>query len=195
MPLSASRADTEPTGPKVPGIRRTGDYPAAATSLRRALELFRDIGGRYGQAETLNNLGELLSQSSSSRQARDRHARALAIARAIGAPLEEARALEGIGQSHIHEGNPGDGAAHASPAGRHDSSARARSPEARQATAAVSAAALRPLGDAAARSRLSEPSSTSTAVPRPSRPSTVNQCCRMPAIHVHDDGQMTVRRS
>jgi len=37
----------------------------------------------------LNNLGELLSQSTSSRRARDHHAQALAIARSIGAQLEE----------------------------------------------------------------------------------------------------------
>jgi hypothetical protein len=43
------------------------DYPAAAASLGQALELFRDIGGRHGQAETLNNLGELLTRSSASR--------------------------------------------------------------------------------------------------------------------------------
>jgi hypothetical protein len=39
----------------------------------------------------LNNLGELLARSSNSRQARDHHTRALAIAREIGVPLEEAR--------------------------------------------------------------------------------------------------------
>jgi hypothetical protein len=33
----------------------------------------------------------------------------LAIARDIGDPLQEARALEGIGQCHLRDGNPGDG--------------------------------------------------------------------------------------
>ena len=38
----------------------TGDYPAAAASHQQALELFRDLGERLGQAEALNSLGELL---------------------------------------------------------------------------------------------------------------------------------------
>ena len=36
----------------------TGDYPAAAASLTRALELFRDLGDRHGEAGALINLGE-----------------------------------------------------------------------------------------------------------------------------------------
>ena len=60
----------------------------------------------------LNYLGEVLSQSDDSQQARDHHARALAIAREISAPLEEARALEGIGHCLLQDGNPGDAAAH-----------------------------------------------------------------------------------
>ncbi len=45
-------------------------------------------------------------------QARDHHARALAIAPEISAPLEEARALEGLGHCLLRGGNPGDAAAH-----------------------------------------------------------------------------------
>lgn len=37
------------------------------------------------------------------------HRRALEIARDINAPLEEARALEGIGRSHLHQGNDDQG--------------------------------------------------------------------------------------
>ena len=60
----------------------------------------------------LNSLGELASRTSASRQARDHHSQALAIARDIGAPLEEARALEGIGHSHLQDGNPGQATTH-----------------------------------------------------------------------------------
>ena len=74
--------------------------------------MFRDLGDRDGQAEVLNNLGELLSRSADGQQARDHHARALAIAREISAPLEEARALEGLGHCLLRDGNPGDAAAH-----------------------------------------------------------------------------------
>jgi tetratricopeptide (TPR) repeat protein/transcriptional regulator with XRE-family HTH domain len=93
--------------------QETADYPAAAASHRQALNLFRDLGNRLGQAEVLNNLGELTTRSSAAhQQARDYHTKALAIAREISAPMEEARALEGIGRSHLQGGNPGKGAAH-----------------------------------------------------------------------------------
>jgi class 3 adenylate cyclase/tetratricopeptide (TPR) repeat protein len=92
--------------------RLTGDYPAATASHTQALEQFRDLGDRLGQAEALNNLGELLCQTQAPQRARDHHCQALAIAREIGAPLEEARALEGVGRCHLHDGNPGEGAAY-----------------------------------------------------------------------------------
>jgi len=44
--------------------------------------------------------------------ASDHHTRALAITRDISAPLEEARALEGIGQCHIQNDDLGNGAAY-----------------------------------------------------------------------------------
>jgi hypothetical protein len=59
----------------------------------------------------LNSLGELASRTSPTGQARNHHSQALAIARQIGAPLEEARALEGIGTSHLQDGNPGEATA------------------------------------------------------------------------------------
>jgi hypothetical protein len=60
----------------------------------------------------LNGLGELSSRTAKTLQARDYHSQALAIARDLGAPLEEARALEGIGHSHLQDGNHGEGIAH-----------------------------------------------------------------------------------
>ena len=63
-----------------------------------------------GQAEVLNSLGEVLSRSADRHRARDHHARALAIAREISAPLEEARALEGLGHCLLRDGNPGGAA-------------------------------------------------------------------------------------
>jgi tetratricopeptide (TPR) repeat protein len=90
----------------------TGDYPAAAASLQQALELHRDLGTRFGQAQALNSLGELSSRTSATQQARERHTQALAIACDIGMPLEEARALEGIARSHLQDGTTDEGAAH-----------------------------------------------------------------------------------
>jgi tetratricopeptide (TPR) repeat protein len=90
--------------------RLTGDYPAATASLTQALELFRDLGDRHGQAGASINLGELLSLSLAYREARGYFVQALSIACGIGTPAGEAQAREGIGRSHIQEGNPGQGA-------------------------------------------------------------------------------------
>jgi tetratricopeptide (TPR) repeat protein len=90
--------------------RLAGDCPAATASLTRAVELFRDLGDRHGQAGASINLGELLSLSLAFREARGYFVQALSIARDIGTPAGEAQAREGIGRSHIQEGNPGQGA-------------------------------------------------------------------------------------
>ena len=74
--------------------------------------LFTDLGNLLGQAEALNRLGELSLRTSATGQARGQHTQALAIARDIGAAPEEARALEGIGQAHIEDGNLSEGTAH-----------------------------------------------------------------------------------
>jgi tetratricopeptide (TPR) repeat protein len=87
----------------------TGDYPSAAASCQRALQLFCDVGDRRGQADALNSLGQLATETADTGQARRHHARALTIARDLDAPLEQARALEGLGRAHLHEGNPREG--------------------------------------------------------------------------------------
>jgi tetratricopeptide (TPR) repeat protein len=84
----------------------TGEYPAAAASLEQSLALYRSIGHRPFQATALNSLGELATRISATQQARDHYAQALTIARDTGMPFEEARALEGIGHSHLRDGNP-----------------------------------------------------------------------------------------
>ena len=53
--------------------------------------LFRDLGNQLGQAEALNNLGQLAAQAAETRKAREHHAQALTIARTIGAPGGGAR--------------------------------------------------------------------------------------------------------
>jgi tetratricopeptide (TPR) repeat protein len=86
----------------------TGDFPAAAASHQQALRVLRSE--RHERAQVLNSLGELAARTSATQQARDYHNQAIAIARDIGAPLEEARALEGIGQSHLQDGDPSQAA-------------------------------------------------------------------------------------
>jgi tetratricopeptide (TPR) repeat protein len=83
------------------------DYPAAEATLAEALALYQKLGHRLGQAEVHNNIGEVLSDSS---EARTHHVQALEIAREIDALLEEARALEAIGQIDIEDGHREEGA-------------------------------------------------------------------------------------
>jgi tetratricopeptide (TPR) repeat protein/transcriptional regulator with XRE-family HTH domain len=84
------------------------DYLDAELTLTDALDLYRDLGHRLGQAETLNNLGDVYAVSHPA-QAGACYERALEIARSISAVLEEARALEGIGNSEILGPEPGQG--------------------------------------------------------------------------------------
>jgi tetratricopeptide (TPR) repeat protein len=93
--------------------RLTGDYPAAAASVAEAIELFDDLGSRHDLAMALNSLGELSLRTEATPEAR-RHGQALAIAREVGAPLEEARAMEGIGRSLLR----GPGRSRHAPAAR-----------------------------------------------------------------------------
>jgi Tetratricopeptide repeat len=73
--------------------------------------LVRDLGDRHGQAKALNSLGELSLRTSAAQEARSQHAEALAIARELGTPGEQARALEGIGRSLLHQ-DPAEAAAY-----------------------------------------------------------------------------------
>jgi tetratricopeptide (TPR) repeat protein len=79
--------------------------------LAEAIELFRDLGDRHGLAKALNSLGELSLRTSAAEESRSHHAKALAIARELGTPGEQARALEGIGRSLLR-GDPAEAAAH-----------------------------------------------------------------------------------
>ena len=53
----------------------------------------------------LNSQGELSARTAALPEAREYHAQALSIARDLGAPLEEARALEGTGRTLLRD-NP-----------------------------------------------------------------------------------------
>jgi hypothetical protein len=79
--------------------------------VAEAMELFRDLGDRHGLAKALNSLGELSMRTSAAQEARSHHAEALAIARELDTPAEQARALEGIGRSLVHR-DPAEAAAH-----------------------------------------------------------------------------------
>jgi tetratricopeptide (TPR) repeat protein len=72
------------------------------------LRFYRELSHSRGEAETLNSMGDLSFECSFLAESRDRYNQALIIARAITALLEEARALEGIGNCHLREGRVDD---------------------------------------------------------------------------------------
>ena len=66
------------------------DYLAAEDTLKGALDLYRDLGHRLGQAEVLNNLGDYYAVSDPA-QACAHHQQALEIARSISAGARQSR--------------------------------------------------------------------------------------------------------
>ncbi|RFS43210.1 tetratricopeptide repeat protein [Micromonospora craniellae] len=81
--------------------RLTGDYPQATALLEKALTTARDLGDRQTESEVLNYQGDLLRSSGNSEPARACHVQALRLAREAGSPLDEARALAGIGRCAV----------------------------------------------------------------------------------------------
>jgi tetratricopeptide (TPR) repeat protein len=81
----------------------------AESYLASARQLYADIGERLGQAEVLNSLGDLARLSPDGRdahltQALAYYTAAAELAREINSPLEEARAIEGVGQCMFEAG-------------------------------------------------------------------------------------------
>jgi len=75
----------------------TGDHPAAAASLQRALALFGDLGDLHGQAYALNALGVVQQETGDYPAAAASQRRALALFREIGHRLGRAYALNDLG--------------------------------------------------------------------------------------------------
>ena len=73
-----------------------GDHDAASASLRRALELYTELGVRNGEAEVLNTTGELLLASGQAAPALAHFQRALRIASEIALRAEQLRAQSGV---------------------------------------------------------------------------------------------------
>ncbi|RPE31914.1 ATP-binding protein [Kitasatospora cineracea] len=78
-------------------LRAAGDRTSATGLLHGALETFEADGDLQAQAEVLNSLGLLAADLGDLPAALDRHHRALELARRSDSPLDEARALLGIG--------------------------------------------------------------------------------------------------
>jgi len=83
----------------------TGEYPAAGGLLERSVALFREFGDAQGEAEALNATAALLAVSAGPREALAVYRQALQLARQVGSPLEEARALEGAARGAARTGD------------------------------------------------------------------------------------------
>ncbi|MGH3917061.1 MAG: tetratricopeptide repeat protein [Pseudonocardiaceae bacterium] len=75
----------------------TGDYPAAAESLRQALVLARDLGDRLGEATALTDLGMVQYMTDDFPAAAESLGQGLVLARDLGDRLGEATALTYLG--------------------------------------------------------------------------------------------------
>jgi tetratricopeptide (TPR) repeat protein len=84
---------------------RQGRYDQASGKLRQALEIYRDLGDRFGQERTLCNLGQVLRRQGSYQEAVDHHRQALALARTLGDTFGEANALDGLGMALCLQGH------------------------------------------------------------------------------------------
>jgi tetratricopeptide (TPR) repeat protein len=76
----------------------TGDYPAAAGLLERALGIYQDIGNRQGEANVLNALGRVRYLTGDYPAAAGLQEQALGIYQDIGNRLGEANALNDLGR-------------------------------------------------------------------------------------------------
>ena len=86
----------------------TGDYPGATDAQSRALEIFRQIGDRPGEANALHELGRVLTLTGDIAGAQDAQTRALEIFREIGDRLGEANALHELARvRYVGTDSPG----------------------------------------------------------------------------------------
>jgi hypothetical protein len=81
--------------------------------MKEALDIYRDIGNRNGEAEALNDRGTLHRVSGDLAQAQSYHQQALDLARAIASSRNQAHALAALGccalaaAGHHQSGNSG----------------------------------------------------------------------------------------
>ncbi|WP_202638493.1 AfsR/SARP family transcriptional regulator [Bailinhaonella thermotolerans] len=88
------------------GLGRTGTGEEALAANRRALELFRDLGDRFGEAVTLDYLGVVRLRLGRPGEAAALHRDALELFRAIGSRGGEADALDNLGVALLRQGSP-----------------------------------------------------------------------------------------
>lgn len=81
-----------------------GDLADARDALDRAAAWYAELGDRTGQLEVHNHIGALHLAADEPDLARDRYQLALSLAREVGVPLQEARALEGLARCELARG-------------------------------------------------------------------------------------------
>ncbi|MEV6763867.1 cyclophane-containing RiPP biosynthesis TPR protein HaaT [Streptomyces sp. NPDC051105] len=93
------------------GVARgiVGELDGAIEAFQGGLRILRGLGDRCGEAEVLNHWGMLILNSGEAAAAHRHFDQALTLAREIRCPLEEARALEGIGRCDWTVDGPGHG--------------------------------------------------------------------------------------
>ncbi|OLF09249.1 ATP-binding protein [Actinophytocola xanthii] len=79
-------------------LRLNADHAGAEESLTQALRIYRELNHCRGQAEATSHTAALLADRNDPVAAMDRYRAALSLARLAFSPLEEARALEGLGR-------------------------------------------------------------------------------------------------
>ncbi|WP_020673248.1 AfsR/SARP family transcriptional regulator [Amycolatopsis nigrescens] len=84
---------------------RLGRYPAAATHLRQALALFRELGDRVGEAHALSNIGIIDERLGNYQPAAENQQRALALYSKTGDRVGAARALSNLGIIEERQGH------------------------------------------------------------------------------------------
>lgn len=87
----------------------TGDHLGSSECLDEALVLYDELGHSLGQAEVLNHKGTLDRISGKLTSAMDYYERARQLALSVGSPLEEGRALEGLGKCQLNRDNDSAG--------------------------------------------------------------------------------------
>lgn len=80
---------------------QTGDNPRAAEAFAQALQIYRQLGNRLGEANTLTNLGRVQYDTGALPATADAFTRALEIYRQLGNRLGEANALTDLGQTRL----------------------------------------------------------------------------------------------
>jgi DNA-binding SARP family transcriptional activator/tetratricopeptide (TPR) repeat protein len=89
-----------------------GDHRGAARHLEAAVDLFRRIGARGNEAWALNHYAAVVTAAGDRARAHAIYLDALHLARETRQPDDEALALAGIGECHLHVGDTGAGVAH-----------------------------------------------------------------------------------